>query len=162
MWVRRLILNLVKPPLQKAGVAAFAAFLLLLANLSLAQPAATEERFIADVQLHTAEELGALLQRAEALLLEGRLPQDGVPRVAFVLHGPEVRVLLRQSYLDNKQLVDLAASLSALGVVEIKACETWMGGNSVDPSALQPFVQTVSYGPGEIRRLVRDEGYIRF
>jgi intracellular sulfur oxidation DsrE/DsrF family protein len=71
-------------------------------------------------------------------------------------------VLLRQSYLENKQLVDLAASLSALGVVEIKACETWMGGNSVDPSTLQPFVQTVSYGPGEVRRLVNDEGYIRF
>ena len=149
-------------PWRRTGVAAFAALLSLLASISLAQPAATDERFVADVELHTAEELGALLQRAEALMLEGRLPQDGVPRVAFVLHGPEVRVLLRHSYVENKQLVDLSASLSALGVVEIKACETWMGGNSVDPSALQPFVQTVSYGPGEIRRLVKDEGYIRF
>ena len=141
---------------------AFAALFLLLTSLTFAQSPDVDERYIADVQLHTAEELEALLKRAEMLVQDGALPLDGVPRVAFVLHGPEVRVLLRQSYLDNKPLVDLAASLSALGVVEIKACETWMGGNRVDPSALQPFVQTVPYGPGEIRRLVNDERYIKF
>lgn len=143
---------------------AFAALLLLLTSHTFAQSpdAGADERYVADVRLHTADELEALLKRAEMLVQDGALPLDGVPRVAFVLHGPEVRVLLRQSYLDNKPLVDLAASLSALGVVEIKACETWMGGNSVDPSALQPFVQTVPYGPGEIRRLVNDERYIKF
>ncbi len=145
------------------GPVAIAAFLSLVAALALAQSTpGSSDRYIADVELHTAEELQTLLERAETLVLEGALPLDGEPRVAFVLHGPEVRVLLRQSYLENKALVDLAASLSALGVVEIKACETWMGGNRVDPAALQPFVQTVSYGPGEIRRLVNDEGYIKF
>lgn len=148
--------------MRQAVYLAFAALLSLLTSLALAQSSGEGERYIADVQLHTAEELKALLKRAESLVQEGALPLDGVPRVAFILHGPEVRVLLRQSYLQNKPLVDLAASLSALGVVEIKACETWMGGNSVDPSALQPFVQTVPYGPGEIRRLVNDENYIKF
>lgn len=141
---------------------AVAVLLPLLVALAQAQAPESEARYIADVELHTAAELAALLQRAESLVMDGELPLDGVPRVAFVLHGPEVRVLLRQSYRENKDLVDLAASLSALGVVEIKACETWMGGHRVDPGSLQPFVQTVPYGPAEERRLVKNEGYIRF
>jgi len=141
---------------------AVAVLLPLLASQAQAQATEAEARYIADVELHTAAELATLLQRAESLVLDGELPLDGVPRVAFVLHGPEVRVLLRQSYRENKDLVDLAASLSALGVVEIKACETWMGGQRVDPESLQPFVQTVPYGPAEERRLVKKEGYIRF
>lgn len=120
------------------------------------------QRYIADIELHTADELQAALQRAEQLMLSGQLPLGSKIPVAFVLHGPEVRVLLRQNYLKNKATVDLAASLSALGVVEIKACETWMGGNRVMVEDLQPFVGTVPYGPDEVSRLIKAESYLYF
>ncbi len=123
---------------------------------------AQQSRYLAEMELHTAEELHGVLVRAEQLLADGALSLDAPVPVTFVLHGPEVRILLRQNYLANKSTVDLAASLSALGVVEIKACETWLGGNRIAVEQLQPFVGTVSYAPTEIRRLVKDEGYLYF
>jgi intracellular sulfur oxidation DsrE/DsrF family protein len=110
--------------------------------------------YIASIELHTTAELHAVLERADQLLADGVALQSEPASVTFVLHGPEVISLLRQNYLQNKATVDLAARLSALGVVDIKACETWMGGNGVNPDNLQPFVGTVNYGPSEIRRLV--------
>ncbi len=122
----------------------------------------TSDYFVAAIELHTTAELYAVLERADQLLADGVALQSEPASVTFVLHGPEVRSLLRQNYLQNKATVDLAARLSALGVVEIKACKTWMGGNGVNPDNLQPFVGTVGYGPGEVRRLVEAEGYILF
>lgn len=121
-----------------------------------------EPLYVVDIELETVEDLRQLLERAEQLLAQGRVAVEGQAAVTFVLHGPVVRSLLRQNYLANKRTVDLAASLSALGVVDLKACRTWMGGNRVDETQLQPFVQTVAFGPGEVRRLVREQGYIYF
>lgn len=118
--------------------------------------------YIAGIELHTAQELQTALKRAEKLLLDGRLPLGSQMPVAFVLHGPEARVLLRQNYLKYKATVDLAASLSALGVVDIKACETWMGGNRIMVEELQSFVGTVPYGPREVDRLVKEKNYLYF
>jgi len=102
------------------------------------------------------------LLQAEQLLADGALMAGEPAPVTFVLHGPEVRILLRQNYLANKPVVDLAASLSALGVVDIKACETWMGGNHISVENLQPFVGTVPYGPAEQRRLLEEDSYLYF
>ena len=110
-------------------------------------------RFIADVQLHTEEEMLLLLERAQTLLLEGSLQPGQQPAVTFVLHGPEVNLLTTSHYLEHRQVADLAASLSALGVVEIMACRTWMGKNDLAEPMLLPFVKTVPYGPAEERRL---------
>jgi intracellular sulfur oxidation DsrE/DsrF family protein len=122
----------------------------------------TPDHFVAAIELHTTAELHAVLERADQLLADGVALQSEPASVTFILHGPEARSLLRQNYLQNKATVDLAARLSALGVVDIKACETWMGGNGVNPDNLQPFVGTVNYGPREVRRLIEDEGYILF
>ncbi len=118
--------------------------------------------YVAAIELHTTAELHSVLQRADQLLMDGIALQSDPATVTFILHGPEVRGLLRKNYRQNKAMVDLAARLSALGVVEIMACETWMGGNSVAPEDLQPFVGTLSYGPAEIRRLVDEQDYLYF
>jgi hypothetical protein len=135
---------------------------LLLLCLNTSSQEVSEQRFVADIELQTAEEFRETLLRAEQLLVEGVAPQGDEAAVTFVLHGPVIRDLLRNNYLANKDMVDLAASLSALGVVSIKACRTWMGGQKVDENQLQPFIETVSYGPGEVRRLVEEESYIYF
>jgi uncharacterized protein len=122
----------------------------------------SEARYIAEIRLHTAAEFHSVLMRAEQLLATGALPVASPVPVTFVLHGPEVRILLRQNYLENKSTVDLAAALSALGVVDIKACETWMGGEGISAEELQPFVTTVAYGPAEIKRLVEEAKYLYF
>ncbi len=121
-----------------------------------------DERYVVDIELQTIEDLRQLLERAEQLLIAGQVPAVDEAAVIFVLHGPVLRSLIRDNYLDNKRTVDLAASLSALGVIDIKACRTWMGSNNVAESELQPFVETVSYGPGEVQRLVRERNYLNF
>lgn len=120
------------------------------------------QHYVVDVELQTLPQFRELLDRADQLLLAGQLPDDDDAAVVFVLHGPVLRSLLRQNYFDNRQTVDLAARLSALGVIDLKACRTWMRGASVSESELQPFVETVSYGPGEVTRLVKESNYVYF
>jgi intracellular sulfur oxidation DsrE/DsrF family protein len=161
--MRFILLNLAKPGLIVSATAVWLlAFSLLASPVWAEENAAADQRYLAEFELHTAQEMQAFLLRAEQLMIDGAIPLDGEPRVAFVLHGPEVRILLRKNYLQNKAVVDKAAALSALGVVEIKACRTWMGGDGIDPADLQFFVETVPYGPSEVRRLVERENYINF
>jgi len=125
-------------------------------------PGADDARYVADIELQTSAELGELLQRAGQLLVEGIASQDGAAKVTFVLHGPVIRDLLRQNYPANRELVDLAASLTALRVVDIKVCRTWMGINGVDEGDLQPFVEPVNLARSEVRRLRAEQGYLDF
>lgn len=136
--------------------------LLLVAVARADEPGDSRQLFVADFELQSTEQFRETLRRAEQLMIKGVAPQDGQARVTFVLHGPVIRDLLRENYLENKELVDLAASLSALDVIEIKACQTWMGSHRVDEAHLQPFVGTVPYGAAEVERLVREEDYIDF
>jgi intracellular sulfur oxidation DsrE/DsrF family protein len=131
---------------------------------ALCMPAQAQQspRYLADIELHTEAELLEALQRSEHLMDEGVLGRNTSSPVRFVLHGPEARILLLQNYSQHKSTVDLAARLSAFGAVDIKVCETWMGGNRVNPSELPPFVGTVPYGPSEESRLRNEEGYIYF
>ena len=121
-----------------AAVRLVSPFLAMVLAIALAFAAAAQEvapdeqHYVADIELQTVEEFRQLLERAEQLLLEGAVSQGDTAEVTFVLHGPVVKNLLRQNYLANKKMVDLAASLSAMGVIEVKACRTWMGGHGVD------------------------------
>ena len=143
--------------------------LALLLGVSLPSPLALsqeqspdQQRFVVDIELQTREQFDLLLQRANQLLLSGEVQQQGEPAVVFVLHGPVLRSLLKQNYLENRETVDLAARLSALEVIDLKACRTWMGGNSVSEDDLQPFVETVSFGPAEVSDLLQQGNYSYF
>lgn len=121
-----------------------------------------ERYYVADITLQSEEELRGLLERAEQLLLGGvTLPRDRAT-VTFVLHGPVLRNFLRDAYLDNKRLADLAARLSALQVIEVKACRAWMGSHGIDAAELLPFIETVALGPALVRELVRERDYVQF
>jgi intracellular sulfur oxidation DsrE/DsrF family protein len=148
-------------PAVNIGWALFLLCLFQLSAVAAQQSALEDPRYLATIELHTTAELYSVLVRAEQLLEQGLILQSEPAAVTFVLHGAEVASLLRQNYKQNKETVDLAARLSALGVVRIQACETWMGGNLVVPEDLQPFVGTVNYGPGEVSKLL-EEGYLYF
>lgn len=121
-----------------------------------------EQRYLVDIELQTAMEFLDLLTRAEQLLVAGADIADDEAKVSFVLHGPVLRNLLRENYVANKKLVDLAASLSALNVIEVKACRAWMGANGVSEQQLLPFVETVPYGPGAVKAMLKEQNYLRF
>jgi intracellular sulfur oxidation DsrE/DsrF family protein len=119
-------------------------------------------KYVAQIQLNTAAELAGVLDRADQLLQTGKFSAGSDEPIVFVLHGPEARVFFQQNYFANKQLVDVAARLSAFEVVEVRVCRTWMGGDGLNEEDLPPFVSTVPFGPAEERRLMEDEGYVYF
>tara|TARA_R110002072_G_scaffold141338_1_gene286587 strand:- start:76 stop:567 length:492 start_codon:yes stop_codon:yes gene_type:complete len=119
-------------------------------------------RYLAEIELHTEAELFAALERSQALFDSGTLKLRSDQPVRLVLHGPEVFVLLLQNYQQHKQTVDLAAQLSAFGMVDVKVCETWMRGAKVNAEELPPFIGTVPFGPAEEKRLLEEEAYIWF
>ena len=119
-------------------------------------------RYIARIELHTADELMGSLQRAEMLQQEGSFKVGVDTPIAFVLHGPEAESLFSSRYAENQSLVNLAARLTAFKVVDIKVCETWLGGKALDASELPPFIGTVPYGPAEEKRLLKQEQYVYF
>lgn len=108
----------------------------------------------------SAAELEAILRRAEEVYSE-RQYSAGDP-VVLVLHGAEGRVFLGQGYYCKKSLVELAARLTALRVVDISVCESWLVSQNIDPAQLLPFVDTVPHGPDDVRRLMSQENYSYF
>lgn len=163
--VAAVLLSLSEHRLQ--GLFAHGAWLLCLLVVSLSAPvsraeAPDERRYLAEIELHTEAELLAALQRSQALFDAGELKLHSDQPVRLVLHGPEVFALLLQNYQQHKQTVDLAARLSAFGIVDVKVCETWMRGVKVNPEELPPFIGTVPYAPAEEKRLLDEEGYIWF
>ena len=118
-------------------------------------------KLLADIRVHSAEELEKVLSRVNKLFLEGGIDERHDP-VVFLLHGEEARTLYKQNYTRNKNVVDLAAKLSAFDVVDIRVCEVWSEGKGLDNNRLQPFVETVPFAPSEKKRLVREEGYQYF
>ena len=122
--------------------------------------AGPDGRYLFSVSLHTAEEIRGLLERAEKLA--GRLqPGKDNPGIALVLHGEEIAIFSRKNYGKYRVLVDKAARLDASRVIDIKICETQMRRMGIRKEDLPPFIETVPYGPEEIRRL-RRRGYVYF
>jgi len=119
------------------------------------QPAAN---LLADISLHSVEELELLFDRVEQLL-ERPLSEGEQPLVSLVLHGPEVEFFALKNYRQYKQVVDRAAKLAALGAVDISICQTQMKNFGIAPDDVPSFLRQVPYGPGEVKRLL-DEGFV--
>lgn len=123
----------------------------------------TEEllpEMMADIELHTPEEIEEVLLRAEKYVdAYKKFPQSSP--IVFILHGDEAEVFRKENYQKYKELVDLAARLEAYNVVDIKVCEMWMKNNNMEPGDVPAFIDTVSFGPWEEFKLKR-KGYTYF
>jgi len=117
-------------------------------------------RYLAAIELHSASELRDLMERAEQLVTN----YDGYARsepVAFVLNGPELKLFARHNYEANRDLIDTAARLEAFGVVDFKACTSWMANHGIEKDDLPAFIDYVSSGRDEVARL-QTSGYAFF
>jgi len=117
--------------------------------------------YLARIEKNDPEEVKQALHKAEQYYLDNNM-SPALPVIAFVLHGPEVEIFFRDNYERYKPIVDLAARLSALNVVDIKICRTRLRFLESNTSKLFPFVGSVPFGPAEIERLTGEEGYVYF
>ena len=121
-------------------------------------PAEAQADRVADISVHTPEELEILFTRIEQLLDRPRTG-DQAPLVNLVLHGPEVEFFAIKNYDKYKGIVDYAAKLAALGGVEISICETQMRNFGIASDEVPSFLRQVPYGPGEVERLI-ESGFV--
>lgn len=119
--------------------------------------------YVARINLDKADQVFEALQRAEAYFQKSQQlnsePSPRVPPIAFVIYGPDVGIFFKENYSDFKPIVDLAARLSALEVIDVKVCQVSYEREGLDKSTLFPFVATVPFGPTEISRLLDDQQY---
>ena len=140
-------------------------FLLLFAchtPLLAETPRSIAPGYLVRIDQNKPEEVEAALLRAEALYADSAALTLGSPPIALVLHGPEAKIFFRENYKRYKNIVDLAARLTAFQVVDIKVCRTRLRFLEQNEESLFPFVGTVAFGPDEIARLTEEEGYVRF
>lgn len=117
--------------------------------------------YLARIEKNDPQEVEQALRKAEQYYLENNM-NPAMPVIAFVLHGPEVEIFFRENYRRYKPIVDLAARLSALRVVDIKICRTRLRHLDAREESLFPFVGSVPFGPAEIERLTGEEGFVYF
>ena len=107
---------------------------------------------------HTPDELQSLLQRVEEITQSSSQLYDQLD-IALVIHGENVHMFTEDNYEQNKMMIDLAAKLDALDVIDMKVCEWSMSQRGVSPTELPSFVDPVPFAPDEIKRLT-EAGYI--
>ena len=118
------------------------------------------DRAVLDITVHTVEELLVLLDRAEQLAQSPRV-SDQNASVVLVLHGPEVEFFSTRNYDRYKDVVDQAARLDSLDIVDVRICQTMMATRGIARDDIPPFIDQVPDGPVEVERLV-GEGYVYF
>lgn len=129
-------------------------------SLKNAIPEDQSAKYVAQIRLHTPEEIKAVLEKAQALVDKGEKFPDFDP-IAVILHGPEIKVFARQNYQMYKTIVELAARLEAFNVIDVRVCEEQMAEDGIKKGDLPAFVDTVPYGPAEEQRLLK-KGYTYF
>jgi len=120
--------------------------------------AGVEPGFVADISVHTVQELAIIFDRVEQLLDRPRKAGE-TALVSLVLHGPEVDFFVLENYAEYKDIVDRAAKLAALGAVDISICLTQMRSRGIGRDDVPSFLRQIPYGPDEVSRL-RSSGYV--
>lgn len=128
----------------------------------LYSPAASSvSGYLARIGFNNPEQLSEAMDRVEAFFDEHGGDGSLAP-ISIVVHGPEVSVFEKNQYEMFKPIVDKAAQLSALGLLDIAVCETRLDYEGVNAQDVYPFVGKVSFGPAEINRLLNEENFVYF
>jgi intracellular sulfur oxidation DsrE/DsrF family protein len=117
--------------------------------------------YVARINNDSPAEVADALKRAEKFYLDGKLAELSDP-LSIVLHGPEVEIFFKDKYKQYKDIVDLAARLSAFGVINLRVCETQAGIMGRNRASIHSFIGTVAFGPSEIKRLLNQQSFVYF
>ena len=121
-----------------------------------------QQGYLARIGFNDPKQLAEALDRVQVYFEQ---EQDGAASfspISIVVHGPEVEVFEQNNYQMFKPIVDKAAQLSALGLLDISVCETRLRYEGIGSDEVYPFVGKVLFGPAEIDRLINEEEYIYF
>ncbi len=113
-------------------------------------------QYMFDISGHSREELMALLKRADEVAAVSAPETDNLG-ITLILDGPNIGWFAKQDYENNKELVDLAARLDALKVIDLKVSQQTVRHYGYSESEIPDFIDRVSFAPEEMRRLENSE-----
>ncbi|MBT5230073.1 MAG: hypothetical protein HOM11_07320 [Methylococcales bacterium] len=117
--------------------------------------------YMADIFLEKSEEVKALLQKVSDFA-SARPEQIGeYPPIVLMFHGPEIRYFQPTFYQQNQKMVDLAAKLDALGVIDMRVCQRASDILRVDTSKMPKFIEIVP-DSGPVFQDLKAQGYTYF
>ena len=132
---------------------------LLLSALWVTLGQAQPNGYVFDITVQNAQQLEAILERAENL--KGQFDPAEHGRIALVLHGRELELFRKNNYQRNMSLVDRARALDEHNMVDIKACQTSLSHFRIERTELPDFIEQVPFAPVEIQRLQIEKGFTR-
>lgn len=114
-------------------------------------------QFVFDTSKYTATELLAFLERADEVASMSLVEFDDL-NITVVLQGSNIAMFARQNYEQNKKLVDLAARLDALQIIDMKICLHDLHGSGFGAEDFPAFIDRIPQAGVEMQRL-KDAGY---
>lgn len=128
---------------------------------ALPQPSKVAPTWPDEVLVASPSELQSALWRADALFQSGEINQESGPLLVQLM-GSEVNFFVRDNYPQHKEVVDLAARLSGLGLVDMSVSAERLRQLEIDSRSLQPFVGVFVSAEGSVKQRREKEGFIYF
>ena len=126
--------------------------------ISPAAEVTNNSRYFFNVKGHSREQVESLLNRALEVYEELPTNSKANLEIAMVLHGPDAQFFAKKNYSENKNLVDLATKLEAVGFIDLKVCARSAASQGIENDGFPPFIEVVPYGPEAIENL-REAGF---
>lgn len=134
-------------------------------NLSFAQAqlinAAKSNLLVVDATFEKANELNDLLEKVSDFSAKRPDSVGAYPPIVVMLHGPEIQYFEKASYSQNEKMVNLAAKLDALGVIDMRICQTASTYFKFDSTTFPSFIQVVPSASQALDQL-KSDGYTAF
>ncbi|MCS3902311.1 intracellular sulfur oxidation DsrE/DsrF family protein [Methylohalomonas lacus] len=118
-----------------------------------------QNQYLFDVSQRSREEFIAFLKRADELVTVAA-PETEKLELALILSDHDIDWFAKDNYEQNKELVDLAARLDALEVIDLKICQRAMQEHGYQEDDIPTFIDRVPYAAAEMQRL-QGSGYFQ-
>ncbi len=118
-----------------------------------------QNQYLFDVSQRSREEFIAFLRRADELVTVAA-PETEKLELALILSDHDIDWFAKDNYEQNKELVDLAARLDALEVIDLKICQRAMQEHGYQEDDIPTFIDRVPYAAAEMQRL-QGSGYFQ-
>lgn len=118
-----------------------------------------QNQYLFDVSQRSREEFITFLRRADELVTVAA-PETDKLEIALILSDHDIDWFAKGNYEQNKELVDLAARLDALEVIDLKICQRAMQEHGYQEDDIPAFIDRVPYAAAERQRL-QGSGYFQ-
>lgn len=117
------------------------------------------QKVVYDVSASSRQQFEGVLDRA-SYLSKVYHEDPFAASIVLVLHGDEIPFFGIKNYLQYKDLMARAQSLTLNNVIEFRMCKIAARGHGFEPQDIHGFVKMVPMADAEIIRLQQEENYV--